>query len=141
MPKVVPGKTVRKRRISFSIVGAMWLWMILWIFSWNMQTWVVGPLQAFIPVVTTGQNSQLLLVFSMNFSAYTFACLADVAGLLRRIRLPFSKWVRFLILSISTLTMDIFLYSYYGNFGTIIPILCFTVFYPLIVLSFGGRNS
>jgi len=131
----------RKRRISFSIVGAMWLWMILWIFSWNMQTWVVGPLQAFIPVVTTGQNSQLLLVFSMNFSAYTFACLADVAGLLRRIRLPFSKWVRFLILSISTLTMDIFLYSYYGNFGTIIPILCFTVFYPLIVLSFGGRNS
>ena len=85
--------------------------------------------------------NKLLLVFSMNFSAYTFACMADVAGLLRKIRLPFSKWVRFLILSISTLTMDILLYSYYGNFGKIIPILCFAVFYPLIVLSFGGRNS
>jgi hypothetical protein len=115
--------------------------MMLWIFSWNMQTWVVGPLQALIPAVSTDSNKQLLLVFSMNFSAYTFACMADVAGLLRKIRLPFSKLGRFLILSISTLTMDILLYSYYGNFGNIIPILCFAVFYPLIVVSSGGKNS
>jgi uncharacterized membrane protein len=131
----------RKKRISLTIVGAMCLWMMLWIFSWDMQTWVVGPLQALIPVASTDSNKQLLLVFSMNFSAYTFACMADVAGLLRKIRLPFSKWVRFLILAVSTFTMDILLYSYYGNFGKIIPILCFAVFYPLIIFSFGGRNS
>jgi hypothetical protein len=64
-----------------------------------------------------------------------------VSGLLRRIGLPFSKWIRFLILAISTFIMDILLYSFYGNWGSIIPILCFAVFYPLIIVSSGGRNS
>jgi Gpi18-like mannosyltransferase len=132
---------VRKKRISFIIMGGMWLWMMLWIFSWNMQTWVVGPFQMFIPVATQGQTNELLLVSSMNFSAFTFACIADVSGLLRKIGLPFSKWLRFIILSVSTFTMDVLLYSFYGSWGMVVPILCFAVFYPLIVVSSGGRNS
>jgi len=132
---------VRKKRISFIIMGGMWLWMMLWIFSWNMEMWVVGPLQVFIPVPTHGQMNGLLLVSSMNFSAFTFACIADVSGILRKIGLPFSKWIRFLVLAISTFIMDVLLYSFYGNWGTIIPVLCFAVFYPLIIVSSGGENS
>jgi hypothetical protein len=131
----------RKKEISLSLINAMWVWMFLWIFSWNMQSWVVGPLKAFIPIDPSSGNNQLKLVFSMNFSAYTLACLGDVAGLLHRIRVPLSKRVRLLLLSAATFAMDILLYAYYGNFGLIIPILCFAVFFPLIIISFGGKKS
>ena len=132
---------VRKKRISFLIMSGMWLWMMLWIFSWNLDLWVVGPFQVFIPNPTHGQTDQLLLVSSMNFSAFAFACIAEVSGALHKIGLPFSKRMRFLILAVSTLSMDVLLYSFYGNWGIIIPILCFALFYPLIVLSSGGENS
>ena len=132
---------VRKKRPSFIIMGGMLFWMMLWIFSWNMDMWVVGPLQVFVPAPTHGQINWLILVSSMNFSAFTFACIADVSGILRKIGLPFSKWIRFLVLSMSTLAMDILLFSFYGNWGIVIPILCFAVFYPLIVISSGGRKT
>jgi hypothetical protein len=130
----------RNRKVPLVLISAQWIWMLLWIFSWNLGSWVVGPLQPFFANASTGANNQLLLIFSMNFSAYTFACLASVTGLLRKIKLTSSKLVRFLILSTSTLLMDILLYQFYGNSGAFIPILCFAVFFPLIVLSFGGSN-
>jgi Gpi18-like mannosyltransferase len=131
----------RKKRFSFVILGGMLLWVMLWIFSWNMGLWVVGPLRLFVPVLIDGQTNWLLLISSMNFSAFVFACIADVSGILRKIGLPFSKWTRFLVLGVSTFIMDILLYSFYGSWGVAIPILCFAVFYPLIVLSSGGRDS
>ncbi len=131
----------RKRRISFIIMGGMWFWMMFWIFSVNLELWVVGPLQVFSHLLTHDQIGGLFLVSSMNFSAFTFACIADVSGILRKIALPFSKWIRFLILATSTFTMDILLFSFYGNWGTIIPLFCFAVFYPLIITSSRGKNS
>ena len=130
----------KNRRVSFVLISALWIWMFFWIFSWNLGAWVVGPLQPLLGNPSTGANNQLLLVFSMNFSAYTFACLASVTGLLSKIRLASSKWVRFLILSVSTLLMDFLLYQFYGSSWALIPILCFAVFFPLIVLSFGGKD-
>jgi uncharacterized protein YjeT (DUF2065 family) len=131
----------KNKRVSFVLISALWIWMFLWIFSWNLGAWVVGPLQTLFSNTSTGANNQLLLVFSMNFSAYAFACLASVTGLLRKIRLTSSKWVRFLILSVSTLLMDLLLYHFYGSSWALIPILCFAVFFPLIVLSFGGKDQ
>jgi hypothetical protein len=131
----------RNKKVPLVLVSALFIWMLVWIFSWNLGSWVVGPLQSFFANASSGANNQLLLVSSMNFSAYAFACLASVTGLLHRIKLASSKWVRYLVLFLSTLLMDLLLYLFYGSSMIFIPVLCFGLFFPLIILSFGEGNS
>lgn len=137
---------VRKKTVPSSLLNLMWIWVLLWIISWDMRSFLARPLQeAFSTYGTatgyTEYSKRLLLIFSMNFSAYAFACLIRVQGSLSEMGVFLPKWLQLITPLTAILAMDIILYTSYGNFGLVIPVVCFIVYYPLIVVSYGWKAS